>query len=140
MSDVHRIRLRGPWEFAPLGAETAATLEIPAQGRIHFPGSWQELNAAPGTRWLLRRRFSRPANLDSDERVRLVCERLAAEVLVRLNGQTLDDVHDDSDAGRMWDITTRLNLRNSLEIEIAAERLGGDVLPGEVYLEIGVCP
>lgn len=122
----HRIRLRGPWEAAWIDEHTAE----PVFQRFHFPGAWRELAGPPAPRAVLRRGFSRPANLDADERVTLVCEGLPESAAARLNGQPL------SPSGGRWDITERLALRNSLELELPAVSPEAPILLGEVRLEI----
>jgi hypothetical protein len=67
MSDLHRIRLREPWE------ETA--LE---NGRLRRS-----------------RRFGRPSRLDAHERVWLVVERLPESGSVRLNERELSETPGD---------------------------------------------
>ncbi len=67
MTDVHRIRLREPWQ--------TRTLE---DGRVSRT-----------------RRFGRPRRLDPNERVWLVIEELPESGSVRLNGQELCDARCD---------------------------------------------
>jgi hypothetical protein len=112
MDNLHRIRLRRPWQF----------------------------QATAGTaRWT--RRFNRPGRLGADERVWLVCEGFAGGPLgVALNGQPLGTLPGCGTAGR-FEITGALAPRNELLLEGAehagSPALSGDQPPGEVCLEIG---
>jgi len=111
MNNLHRIRLRRPWQF----------------------------QATPGrVRWI--RRFNRPSHLGPDEQVWLVCEGLAGGPLdVALNGRALGTLPGDGTAGQ-FEITAALASRNELLLE-GAKQSGpqiatGDQPPVEVCLEI----
>lgn len=119
--DPHRIRLRGPWEVLREGG---------VWERFHFPGRLAEIGEPRARRAIVRRGFSRPANLDDEERVWLVCEGLPQGAVVWLNGEDLRD------GVERWDITERLLLRNVVEMEVTLGAAEEKIVPGEVRLEI----
>jgi beta-galactosidase/beta-glucuronidase len=101
VSDVHRIRLRAPWEIA--------------QGES-------------GT--LLRRRFGKPANLAETDRVHLTFSNIQPAARIQVNGEIIGEFPSGSGpfAG---DITQLLQRRNLLEIRVdvtaASEMVLGEV-------------
>lgn len=80
---VHRIRLREPWR----------TGEQP--GEI-----------------LLYRRFGKPGNLTTDQKVWIVFPENAVFLRVLFNGQPLDP------AGRRWEVSAALAERNEIEVAV----------------------
>lgn len=141
MTQVHSIRLRGPWELRPLLSETSSREEILGGEPLGFgdcvtqqlPAAWAAV--LPGFRGTVRysRRFGCPTNLEAHERVRLVFEEIAGNAVVRLNGKLLGEKVSDT----FFDITAHLRERNLLEVDVTqpdpAQPAG---LIGEVRLEI----
>jgi hypothetical protein len=125
MSEVHRIRLRGPWQATPLDAE------CPPPTRMQVPCSWRDAGwIGFAGRARHERLFGWPP-LTGDERVWLVVDGITGSGQVRLNGRELGPI-----AGAFrCDVTEMLQERNGIEIDVAAESdLGG--VTGEVRLEI----
>lgn len=125
----HRIRLRGPWECAPLaGAEP-----LPPPRRMTLPCRWAEgglLDFAGRVRFT--RRFGAPGRVDDFERVWLTAAGVDAAAELRLNGQPLGQftAAESFEA----DVTTLLKPRNELIADVTGDARGG--LWGEVALEI----
>ena len=88
---MHTIRLRGPWEVAPLAD-------------------------SPGTTRCIRR-FHKPTGLDAGERVWLVIEELPGQARVSLNAAPIAEV--DRNSTRRLDITPLLRPHNELAIDVA---------------------
>lgn len=124
----HRIRLRGPWEYALFG-------DPPQKGRIALPCRWGEsdLSNARG-RVLLKRKFGWPGWLDSHERVWLTFASAPAVGEIMLNGTPLARGAvpcDDFD----FEVTDRLRARNELILLVDVVACG-DRSWGDVALEV----
>jgi len=150
MVNPHVIRLRGPWDVAPLvrfvsgpdgrAAESAA--DLPAAGRLTMPADW---SALLGRDYCGRarhvRHFNRPTGLDSGTRVWLVCEGARDRAAVSLNGQPLGLV-EGAGASVPFEITDLLQPRNELVIDVEFALASPDEpnecggLVGDVRLEI----
>jgi beta-galactosidase/beta-glucuronidase len=140
MSTLHVIRLRGPWEYTVEAISSASneTAELPPAGRLTMPTDWSEsLGDAFRGRVAYRRRFGKPTNLASDERVWLVCDGAAARAALELNRQSLGDVSGPK-MPTEFDVTDLLGDRNELVAVVESlKEVGG--LTGEVRLEIRHC-
>jgi beta-galactosidase/beta-glucuronidase len=158
----HVIRLRGPWELAPLSNDKASNDEAsdeslaPAAAeacRVEVPGDWC---AALGADFVgtarYTRRFNCPTNLDPHERVWLALDAVDHQARVTLNGQPLGSLTGSLATAR-FDITAALAPHNTLSVDVSlpsalfadatvrgprAGHPGG--LIGEVRLEIGPGP
>lgn len=125
MSEPYRIRLRGPWEVVPhaVGA---------ARGRMIVPGTLRD-GGWPGYVGPVSfyRRFGKPSNLGTTDRVRLAFERVTGRAEVYLNGEPIGDLAGSGS----FDVTGRLRERNILAIEMTAmdDECG---IVGDVVLEI----
>jgi hypothetical protein len=122
---AHRIRLHGPWDVTP------ANPEVPA-GRMTIPGTlrdggWQGFSG----RVVFHRRFGRPTNLETDERVWLFFEKVVGPSHVWLN----DELLRVTEGTARFDVTAALATRNALRVDMNAcdDQCG---LLGEVALEI----
>ena len=162
MEQPHVIRLRGPWELQPLerdpppgDSETKGSGVIsektpdPFVVRVTVPGDWGEsLGGDFCGRARYQRRFNRPTNLTSAERVWLVLEAVDYQADLTLNGHPLGAMRSLQPA--RFDITAALELSNLLTVDVSlpatvfadstlrrtrAGQPGG--LIGEVRLEIG---
>jgi hypothetical protein len=126
----HRIRLRGPWECAPLDAAVA----LPPR-RVTMPCRWGEsgLDAFNGRVRCLRR-FGMPRTIDAHERVWLTFAGADARAAVWLNGHFLGRHEGAADAFE-FEITNLLQPRNELRVEVEGPAETGG-LWGEVALEV----
>ena len=123
---VHRIRLRGPWEWRHRGR----------WNRVRLPAGWSELLAADKTP-CLRRQFHRPTGLTADDKVLVVAGNLAGPASVALDATMIADVPHGSHNLQV-DVTQQLLPSCILMIEFGvgdqAERRSG--LWESVSLEI----
>ena len=164
MSNVHTIRLRGPWQMEPLvrfaptepsGAGQGDD-ELPPPGRVKLPTTCEA--ALPhGFRGRVRfaRRFQRPTGLTPHAVVHLVVDTPWTIVRLTLNDRLLEIA---TAAGSLvqrapvrWNLTERLADTNLLAIEVeytpdrttagqdsaATLDVSSATLLGEVRLEIG---
>lgn len=115
---MHRINLKGPWEFQPLFASPATPdLELPGRGTVKFPSAWQDFLGDFRGRTRFFRPFNRPTNLDAHERVDLVLDGVGGAAVVRLNQLPVGEIPDSEHTAR-FDITSLLQLHNVLEIDV----------------------
>lgn len=129
----HRIRLRGPWRVEPI-RRFAGAGDLPSAQTCQFPCRWADIGLA-GFRGTVRHRrsFGLPRRLDEWERVWLVIEEFSDDAAVILNGQQI--AHMDHGKNNIAvEITTQLNERNELCIDVSADRDAG--LSGGIGLEI----
>jgi hypothetical protein len=125
---VHRIRLRGPWQYQPLsqfqqsadGTFAEQTDSLPQGGTITPPLDLCQtpLGRAYRGRVRYRRRFGRPARIGPLEVIHLVVPPLTSAAEIHLNGNFLGQVRPHS-AGR-FDVTTQLQARNEMWIDIVS--------------------
>ncbi|HVS34010.1 MAG TPA: hypothetical protein VMS17_00410 [Gemmataceae bacterium] len=127
----HRIRLRGPWECAPLERRPAG--ELPPPMRMTLPCRWAAGGLADFAGVVrFRRRFGYPGQIDAWERVWLTFEGASDRAAVRLNGRDLGD--HAGDAPFECEATALLQARNELIVDVAGPADGG--LWGETALEV----
>ena len=132
MSEVHRIRLLGPWVVAALAR--AAGGALPAGTRMTMPTCWRD-GGWPGFAGTARhtRRFGLPSNVAETQSVWLTFSHIEGAAIVRLNGQP---VASRPGAGAVAvEVTCRLQTRNVLEVDVESDTDGGG-LCGEIALEI----
>src|SRR5690349_4851516 len=94
---VHRMHLRGPWEYEIVGDATSAPNAIPqTKGTVRLPATWAEaFGDFRGTVRFLRR-FHTPTNLDPHEKVFVIFGWIGASAIVSLNGQLLGTIPDSA--------------------------------------------
>ncbi len=117
-SSVHRIRLKGPWEWA---VPTASPAQAWTWSRIRLPEEWRCLPSITGPVWF-RRRFQAPTGITPTDQIRLVLSTLSSRINVNLNGRTLPASTSPaaaSEARISFDLTPALADRNLLEIVFA---------------------
>ena len=150
MSDIHTIRLRGPWQMEPLaatsadgrgqGAPDASRPELPPAARVKLPiarAAVLPVDFFGRVRFV--RRFQRPTGLEPHETVRLVLDTPWTVGIVTLNERPLESETTDG-ARSEWNITERLADANVVMVEL--EYRPDDAPPadapllGEVWLEI----
>lgn len=138
----HRIRLRGPWDYAPLvrmssvpdGSRDTGTEDIPQKGRMNLPCRWRDgglTDFAGRVRFM--RRFGYPGRIDGNEQVWLTFDGLTAAAQIRLNGQALSKGLTASPAA--FEVTGLLMPRNELIVDVESATPDGGIW-GEVALEI----
>lgn len=128
-SGVHRIRLRGPWQYLPLtqfqpdanGTLVEQTDSLPQGGTITPPLDLCQTPLGRAYRGRVRylRRFGRPVGIGPLEAIHLVVPPLTSTAKIHLNGKLLGQVHPHTAAGR-FDVTTQLQVRNQLWIDIVS--------------------
>lgn len=159
----HRIRLRGPWEVEWVSRSdgvagrkrqrrpgTSADRKLvrghedsgpatPETARVEMPAEWRELFGSQGGRVRFRRRFNKPTNLETAQRVFLVLGGVGGTGEVRLNARELGQITGEHPTLR-FEITGLLQTRNDLVVELTfhpdenPDKQGG--LWGLVALEI----
>lgn len=143
----HTIRLRGPWEFEVLQADSQVPSPSGPQ-RAKMPCSWAEsLGEEFRGSVRYRRKFNRPAHLDLHERLRLVADGADAFAEVTVNGTTLGKI-DGYVLPNIFDVTSLIEMRNEVMVDVSLpaetsgvqrpgrEQFAGGLI-GEVRLEIG---
>ncbi|MGH7129010.1 MAG: NRDE family protein, partial [Planctomycetaceae bacterium] len=81
---IHRIHLRGPWDYEWLSTSADSRIAVAPAGRMKMPASWRDrFGEAAGT-VRFRRRFHRPTNLEPRERVFLVFDGIGGRGSVSL--------------------------------------------------------
>jgi hypothetical protein len=86
---VHRIHLKGPWEFAWLGAENSHGANVATSGRVQMPCEWRSIFGDRGGRGRFSRRFHRPTGLEPGDVVRIVFAGIGGAATIGLNGEPL---------------------------------------------------
>lgn len=126
---VHRINLKGPWEYEAAGGSP--------RGRVTMPADWQSLFDAAVTRASFRRTFHKPSNLDPNERVFLVLDAVGGTGTIALNGKPAGEL-TDSDRPQRFDVTDALQPFSELvvDLSVAPGYDGPAGLHGVVALEI----
>lgn len=149
---IHRMHLKGPWKYewieGPHGAgdsdDSTPEEESPllADSRVRMPSTWQSAFGNVSGRMRFRRRFQRPTNLDSNERVHIAFDGLGGRADISINGQEIGSLEDTTDT-HSFDITSLLKLSNELTVELSfspddTQARGG--LREPVALEIHLVP
>lgn len=125
MSEPHRIRLRGPWDVRPHAPDLpAGRLTVP--GRLR-DGGWAGVTGPVS----FYRRFGRPSNLGTGDRVRLAFRGVTGSAEVYLNGEPIGVVI----GAATFDVTDRLRPRNALEVRLP-DADDGSGIAGDVLIEI----
>ena len=126
MPEPHRIRLRGPWEFR---------LHTPrvSIGWMTVPGTLRDVGWAEYFGMVsFYRRFGRPSNLGTGDRVRLAFHGVTGFAEVLLNDERLGDLAGSGS----FDVTGRLRERNMLQVVTMATDEEDCGIVGEVVVEI----
>lgn len=130
---MHRIQLKGPWEYHPLTLSQAASeapcliagdhgasaneRALPPGGTVKFPSSWHEILGDFRGIVTFRRPFNRPTNLTMGDQVDLVLDGITGAAEVRMNGAFVASVPADAAHGR-FEITPHLRPHNELRITV----------------------
>lgn len=115
---MHRIHLKGPWEFQPL-PHHSATLAVrpPIGGTIKFPAAWRDFLGDFAGCVRFTRHFNLPTNLEPQDRVDLVLDGLGGTAEILLNQVPVGSDQPPDQTGR-FDITQLLRPHNILEISV----------------------
>lgn len=134
---IHRIHLKGPWDFLPLESAPPDNQPLPAGGTVKFPAEWQAILGDFRGMVRFSRRFNRPSNLESDDRVYLALDGVGGRAEVLVNQQPVGSIESSANSGRC-EITPQLQLHNLLEVNVfwqgTATDRGG--LWGPIAIEI----
>jgi hypothetical protein len=125
VADPHRIRLRGPWEVRLHTRRVSV-------GWMNVPGTIRDAGWAGYVGPVsFYRRFGRPSNLGTGDRVRLAFDGVTGTAGVRLNDEPIGVLAGSGS----FDVTDRLRERNMLAVVMAAvdDECG---IVGDVVLEI----
>ena len=115
---MHRIHLKGPWEFQPLSQRSAAVgVPLLVGGTIKFPAAWRDFLGDFAGCVRFTRHFNLPTNLEPRDRVDLVLDGLGGTAEIRLNQVPVGMVQRPDQTGR-FDITPLLRPHNILEISL----------------------
>jgi beta-galactosidase/beta-glucuronidase len=151
MTRLHRMNLKGPWDYEWLDgphalgeSSTADKAEaendfLLAHSRVRMPSSIEDAWGAVTGQIRFRRRFQKPTNLESHERVHIAFDGLGGSAAVLLNDEPLVELQE-VDSPETFDVTDRLGQSNVLSVELtwqpgeSSKKSGG--LWGPVALEI----
>ncbi|HLN28052.1 MAG TPA: hypothetical protein VK395_09915 [Gemmataceae bacterium] len=121
------VQTDGGWSWSRQG--------LPPVCRMTIPNPWSEGSLADfAGRVRFRRRFGRPRQVDSEERIWLRFAGVKGDAEVSLNLQILGK-HEDSLGSFEFEITERLRERNELIVDVESREEDGG-LYGDVVLEI----
>ena len=112
---MHRIRLKGPWEWS---VPTPAPALAWTWNRIRLPDEWDRLPAMAGPVWF-RRRFHCPTGITPTDRICVAIRTTQPMTSVHLNGQLLARLQSpspDSVSVIRFELTQNVTDRNLLEI------------------------
>lgn len=152
---VHRMHLKGPWEYEVLsqssaleatgGSAAAPTApashsDVPATGTVRMPSTWEQSFGAFRGSVRFQRRFHAPTNLDENERVFVVFDGIGGAAHVVMNDHLLGEIPNPQSTAE-FEVTALLQKNNRLQIEIRYEGTGCENSPhgglwGPVALEI----
>ena len=137
---VHRINLRGPWDYAwqePNAGHHSVAFAI--SGTVSMPQEWRSLFGDVGGCARFQRKFHRPTNLEPHERVFIVLTEARGTGSVKLNETPLGEFTANATEHK-FDVTKALEPFNVLTVELthcpseAPDQSGG--LYGVVAIEI----
>lgn len=138
---VHRINLKGPWEYEWVEGVLAA--DVTNTGRVKMPADWQAFFGPVAGTVRFRRRFHRPTNLDADERVWIAFGGVGGTGTVDMNGTRLGAIESSLEPQR-FDVTSLLQPNCELFVELRFIPDEQPSQPGGLYapvaIEIGTLP
>lgn len=144
---IHRMHLKGPWEYewveGPSGSASSAededlTMDSPllTNFRVRMPSSIQEAFGNMSGRVVFRRRFQKPTNLDSNERVHIAFDGIGGRADVSVNGTTLGSLSNNSETVS-FDMTEVLEHSNELAVDLTIV-WDEDAEPGGLFQPVAV--
>ncbi len=116
---IHRINLRGPWEFEWL---EPATGDAPAHGRVKLPSDWRDDFGDRAGRVRFRRHFHEPTGIEPEDSVWLHFTGVGGEFTVSLDGRPLAS----EDGTPRFEITDALQPTSVVVVEIVCDPSGTD--------------
>lgn len=131
--NIHRIRLKGPWEVrGPHSVEFT---------REHLPQDWRALFGEVSGTAIFRRNFHAPTGLEARDQVRIVIPHGTGEIsqltVNSLPATCLDDQQ------RCFDVTPLLQGFNQLQFSLTFHPEKSPEIPGglweTVFIEIASC-
>ena len=129
MTRLHRMNLKGPWDYEwldgphPIGdsvsdSEAASGNEfLLAHSRVRMPSSIQDAWGEMTGRVRFQRRFQKPTNLEEHERVHIAFDGLGGQAAVSLNDEPLIELTDLTEP-RTIDVTDRIGQSNVISVEL----------------------
>lgn len=135
MTRLHRMNLKGPWDYEWLDgphtlteSSTVATGKVKdesedendfllAHSRVRMPSSIQDAWGSVSGRIRFQRRFQKPTNLESHERVHIAFDGLGGTAIVTLNDEPISKLRD-VESPLTIDVTDRLRPSNILAVEL----------------------
>jgi len=144
---IHRMHLKGPWDYewveGPTGQASSdededMTMDSPllTNFRVRMPSSVQEAFGNMSGRVIFRRRFQKPTNLDSNERVHIAFDGIGGRADVSVNGTTLGSLSNNSETVS-FDMTEVLEHSNELAVDLTIV-WNDDVEPGGLFQPVAV--
>lgn len=128
----HRIQLKGPWEVL----HPEVSINSPSSNRSKvtttMPQEWRTLFGDVGGTAQFHRKFHRPSNLESHERIFLVLTGVCGQTKVRLNRRLIGEFASPDHMIEL-DISSLMNSFNLLEVEITFDPTADPNLPGGLY-------
>lgn len=121
---VHRIHLKGPWEYAWLDTENSDGANVATSGRMQMPCEWRSIFGNRSGRVQFSRRFHRPTGLEPGDVVRIVFDGIGGAATIGLNGEPLISWHEHETSqtrktdALACDITSLLQPANQLVVEL----------------------
>ena len=155
MARLHRINLKGPWNYEWLDGPHRRNTSSPGEddsefsevllnhSRVRMPSSIEDAWGAVTGTVRFRRRFQRPTNLDPHERVHIAFDGLGGSARVLLNEKQIAELRD-VESTRSVDVTEQICPTNTLTVDLhwnpdeSAQSAGG--LWGAVAIEIHASP
>jgi beta-galactosidase/beta-glucuronidase len=133
---IHRIHLKGPWDYEWVGDPLSDAAE---SGRVTMPADWASLFGPAGGRARFRRRFHSPTNLEPEDRVWLVFDGVGGHGTVVLNDEIIGRLRSSDEPQRL-DVATRLRPFNAVLVELefdpaVAANAGGLYAPIAIEIE-----
>jgi beta-galactosidase/beta-glucuronidase len=113
----HRIQLKGPWDYDWKSVVVDSFGPASQTGTVTMPRDWQSIFGDRSGVAEFRRKFHRPTNVESHERVILNFTGIRGQIAVSLNRVRLGKFTGTGD-GVEFDVTSLLKEFNELRVEI----------------------
>lgn len=132
--NIHRIHLKGPWEYRWLGDADDASVE---PRRVKMPADWQSIFGNRAGTAIFSRRFHKPTGLEATDSVWLLFDGIGGTASVRLNGDELAEETCPAPAANSvaisFDITGRMNAANDIEVALTFDPATQSNVPGGLW-------